>query len=136
MRQLVLRNKAYEFLSRFLGGLLLLAVGLQLFTVSPRHWIFWLDFTLFFLLAAFFITLNFGTLINRLTTDEGVLTIRWNTKIFRKHVPIDEIGEIREDKHYIRIIRKDGKVLRLSVRLLSPDDRRSLRNFLKETTGL
>lgn len=136
MNQLVLRDKSQEFLLRFLGGLLLFSVGLQLFMHSPRRAIFWILAGVFIMAAILFFTLNFGTLINRMTVDQGILTIRWNTKLFKKNLRIDEITEISEDKRFIRIRMKDGKTLRLPVRLMEPDKRREVRKFLKTNTGL
>lgn len=135
MNQLVVRDKAHEFAFRFAGGLIILGVGLQLFVQSPRRWIFWFNAVLLILAAIYFFSLSFGNLINRLTADAGILTIRWNTKIFRKHVRIDEIREITEDKNFIRIMKKEGKSIRLPVRLLDHDKRRAIRKFLKENTG-
>jgi hypothetical protein len=88
MNQLVIRDKAQELVYRFLGGLLLLSVGLQLFIHSPKRAMFWILVVVFILAAILFFTLNFGTLINRITADQGILTIRWNTKLFRKHLRI------------------------------------------------
>jgi hypothetical protein len=136
MNQLVLRDKAREYIFRFLGGLLLLSVGLQLFVHSPKSAAFWILVAVFILTAILFLTLNFGGLINRLTADRGILTVRWNTKILKKHLRIDQIAEIIEDKRYIRIIMKDGRTIRLPVRLMDADKRRSARRFLKENTGL
>ncbi|MEZ4996056.1 MAG: hypothetical protein R2758_00775 [Bacteroidales bacterium] len=135
MNQLVIRDKAQELVYRFLGGLLLLSVGLQLFIHSPKRAMFWILVVVFILAAILFFTLNFGTLINRITADQGILTIRWNTKIFSKHLRIDEITAISEDKRYIRISMKDGHTLRLPVRLMEPDKRREVRKFLKSNTG-
>ena len=135
MNQLVIRDKAQELVYRFLGGLLLLSVGLQLFIHSPKRAMFWILVVVFILAAILFFTLNFGTLINRITADQGILTIRWNTKIFSKHLRIDEITAISEDKRYIRISMKDGHTLRLPVRLMEPDKRREVRKFLKTNTG-
>ena len=135
MNQLVIRDKAQELVYRFLGGLLLLSVGLQLFIHSPKRAMFWILVVVFILAAILFFTLNFGTLINRITADQGILTIRWNTKLFRKHLRIDEITSISEDKRYIRISMKDGHTVRLPVRLMEPDKRREVRKFLKSNTG-
>jgi hypothetical protein len=135
MNQLVVRNKAQELVFRFLGGLLLLAVGLQLFSYSPRRGMFWILAIVFILVALSFFTLHFGTLIIRLTSDAGVLTIRWNTKLFKRHVRIHEITAITEEKRCIRIVLKSGKSIRLPVRLMDPDKRRAVRKFLKENTG-
>ena len=136
MNQIVVRDKAQEFVFRGLGGLLLLSVGLQLFIYSPRQPLFWLLAVIFVLVAIIFFTMFFGVLISRLTSDKGVLTIRWNTMIFKKHVRIDEIAEITEDKRFIRIRQKNGKSIRLPVRLMEPDKRNAVRKFLKEATGL
>ncbi len=135
MNQLVVRDKASEFVFRFLGGLLLLAVGLQLFTYNPRSGMFWILAIVFILVALSFFTNHFGILIIRLTSDAGVLTIRWNTKLFKKHVHIHEITSITEDKRRICIVLKSGKSIRLPVRLMDPDKRRAVRKFLKESTG-
>ncbi len=136
MNQLVIRDKAQEYLFRFLGGLLLFAVGLQLFMHSPKRAVFWILVVVFILAAVVFFTLIFGAIINRLTADHGILTIRWNTKIFKKHLPIEQIAEITEDKRFIRIIMKDGRTIRLHVKLMDADKRKAARKFLKESTGL
>ena len=136
MNQLVLRDKAQEYIFRFLGGLTLLSVGIQLFTNSHKRAIFWILVVVFILAGLLFLTLNLGALVNRLTADRGMLTVRWNTKIFKKHIRIDEIAEISEDKRYIRIIKTDGRSIRLPVRLLDRDKRRAIRKFLKENTGM
>ena len=135
MNQLVVRDKASEFLSRFLGGLLLLAVGLQLFNHSPRSGMFWILAVVFIVVALSLLTRHFGILIIRLTSDAGILAIRWNTKLFKRHVHIHEITSITEDKRCIRIVLKSGKSIRLPVRLMDPDKRRAVRKFLKENTG-
>ncbi len=135
MNQLVLRDKASETVFRFLGGLLLLSVGLQLFVHSPKKAIFWILVVIFVVVAVLFFTMFFGTFISRLTSDAGLLTIRWNTKLFTKHVRIDEIAEITEDKRFLYIVLKGGKSIRLPVRLMDPDKRRAARKFLKENTG-
>jgi hypothetical protein len=136
MNQLVLRDKAQEYMFRFLGGLTLLGVGLQLFNHSPKKAVFWILVGVFILAAVLFFTMLLGTLINRLTADRGILTIRWHTKIFKKHLRIDQIAEITDDRRYIRIIMKDGRTVRLPVRLMESDKRNAARRFLKENTGL
>ena len=136
MNQLVLRDKAQEYVFRFLGGLTLLGVGLQLFIHSPKKAIFWILVGVFILAAILFFTMLLGALISRLTADRGILTIRWHTKIFKKHLRIDQIAEITEDKNNIRIIMKDGHKVRLPVRLMESDKRNAVRRFLKEKTGL
>ena len=136
MNQLVLRDKVQEYLFRFLGVLTLLSVGLQLFIQSPKTAIFWMLAVVFILVAIFFLTLNFGALINRITADRGILTIRWNTKILKKRLPIDQFAEITEDERYIRITMKDGSNIRLHVKHMDADKRRAACKFLKENTGL
>lgn len=136
MNQLVLRDKAQEYIFRFLGGVTLLGVGLQLFTQSPKKPIFWILVVVFILAAVLFFTMLFGALINRLTADRGILTVRWNTKMFKKHLRIDQIAEITDDRRYIRIIMKDGHTVRLPVKLMDADKRNAARRFLKENTGL
>lgn len=136
MNQLVLRDKAQEYVFRFLGGLTLLGVGLQLVTQSPKRPIFWVLVVVFILVAVLFFTMLLGTLISKLIVDDGILTIRWNTKVFRQHLRIDEIREITEDKRNIRIIMKDGHTVRLPVRLMEADQRRAARAFLREHTAL
>jgi len=135
MNQLVLRDKAQEYIFRFLGGLTLLGVGIQMFTNSSKRAIFLILVVVFIVVAIIFLTLLMGALVNRLTVGRGKLTVRWNTKIFRKHIRIDEITGVTEDKNFIRILKKDGKSIRLRVRLLDRDRRRTVRKFLKENTG-
>ncbi len=135
MNQLVLRDKTHEYVFLFLGGLTLLSVGIQLFIHNPRETIFWILFAVFIMAAILLLIIGFGGLINRITADAGILTIRWNTKIFKKHIWINEIAGITEDKNYIRILTKDGKSIRLRVKLLEPDKRRAIRKFLKENTS-
>ncbi len=135
MNQLVIRDKAQEYIFRFLGGLTLLGVGIQLFTHSPKTGVFWILVVTFILAALLFFTLIFGAIINRLTADHGILTIRWNTKIFKKHLHIDQIAGITEDNRYICITMKDGRIIRLYVKLMDADKRRAARKFLKESTG-
>ncbi|MDX9774299.1 MAG: hypothetical protein RBT02_12905 [Bacteroidales bacterium] len=135
MNQLVLRDKAQEYIFRFLGGLTLLGVGIQLFTNSSRRAIFWILVVVFIVVAIMFLTLLMGAYVNRLTVERGRLTVRWNTIIFKKHIRIDEITGVTEDKNFIRILKKDGKSIRLRVRLLDRDRRRTVRKFLKENTG-
>ncbi|NLE36342.1 MAG: hypothetical protein GX622_14695 [Bacteroidales bacterium] len=136
MNQLVLRDKAQEYVFRFLGGLTLLGVGLQLLTQNPKTAIFWILLAVLILVAILFFTMLLGALINKLTIDNGILTLRWNTKLFKKHIRVDEITEITEDKRFIRIMIKDGRSIRLPVRHMEPDKRRAARKFLKDNTGM
>ena len=135
MKQLVLRNKTYETIYRALGLLFLVMVIIFIATADSRTWNFWLNIILLLVLATGFLSLNFGTLINRLTADNGVLTIRWYTKTVRAIISIDEIEDIHTDENYIRIMLKSGKIVRLPTRMLEFDEKRTVRKFLKEVTG-
>lgn len=135
MKQLVLRNKTYETIYRALGLLWLVMLIIFIATADSRTWNFWLNVILLLVLAAGFLSLNFGTLVNRLTADNGVLTIRWYTKTVRAIISIDEIEDIHMDGNYIRIMLKSGKVVRLPTRMLEFDEKRTVRKFLKEVTG-
>jgi hypothetical protein len=135
MKQLVLRNKTYETIYRALGLLWLVMLIIFIATADSRTWNFWLNVILLLVLAAGFLSLNFGTLVNRLTADKGVLTIRWYTKTVRAIISIDEIEDIHMDGNYIRIMLKSGKVVRLPTRMLEFDEKRTVRKFLKEVTG-
>jgi hypothetical protein len=135
MKQLVLRNKTYETIYRALGLLWLVMLIIFIATADNRTWNFWLNVILLLVLAAGFLSLNFGTLVNRLTADKGVLTIRWYTKTVRAIISIDEIEDIHMDGNYIRIMLKSGKVVRLPTRMLEFDEKRTVRKFLKEVTG-
>lgn len=135
MKQLVLRNKTYETIYRALGLLWLVLLIIFIATADSGTWNFWLNVVLLLVLAAGFLSLNFGTLVNRLTADKGVLTVRWYTKTARAIISIDEIEEIHTDDNYIRIMLKSGKTVRLPTRMLEFDEKRAVRKFLKEVTG-
>jgi hypothetical protein len=104
-------------------------------TGDTNDWSFWLQTIVLLLLALVFISLNFGTLVNRLTAEKGQLTIRWYTKPFRIIIHIHEIDEILADENFVRIILKTGRTLRLPTGMLEFDEKRAVRKFLKETTG-
>jgi hypothetical protein len=135
MKQLVLRNKTYETIYRALGLRWLVMLIIFIATADSRTWNFWLNVILLLVLAAGFLSLNFGTLVNKLTADNGVLTIRWYTKTVRAIISIDEIEDIHTDQNYIRIKLKSGKIVRLPTRMLEFDEKRTVRKFLKEVTG-
>jgi hypothetical protein len=104
-------------------------------TGDTNEWSFWLQTIVLLLLALVFISLNFGTLVNRLTAEKGQLTIRWYTKPFRITIQIHEIDEILADENFVRIILKTGRTFRLPTGMLEFDEKRAVRKFLKETTG-
>ncbi len=135
MKQLVLRNKTYEMIYRALGLVMLIVLIIFIATGDSGSWNFWLNIILILLMAVLFLSLNFGTLVNRLSADSGVLTIRWYSKTVRSFVRIDDIEDIRADENYIRIVLKSGKIVRLPTRMLEFDEKRAVRKFLKEVTG-
>lgn len=134
MNQLVIRNKRQEFLFRFLGGLMLLGAGLQLFVARPRSAVFWIQMAVFVLAAALFFALP-GSMTSRITADAGVLTIKWYSKMFKKHIRIDKITGIDEDSRFIYISTSDSGITRLRIKLMDHDKSRSVRKFLKQSTG-
>jgi hypothetical protein len=135
MKQLVLRNKTYEIAYRVIGLVMLVLLIIVLALSDPKAWSFWFNSVLLILLALTFLTLNFGTLVNRLIVDEGVLTIRWYSKAARIKVNIDEIDEIKADENYITMRQKNGRTVRLPTRMLESEEKRAVRKFLKEVTG-
>lgn len=134
MNQLVIRNKRQEFLFRFLGGLMLLGAGLQLFVARPRSAVFWIQMAVFVLAAALFFALP-GSMTSRITADAGVLTIKWYSRLFKKHIRIDKITGIDEDSRFIYISTSDSGITRLRIKLMDHDKSRSVRKFLKQSTG-
>jgi hypothetical protein len=135
MKQLVLRNTLCERIYRSLGIVCLVMVIVIILTGDPDEWSFWLQILVLLLLALAFISLNFGTLVNRLTAEKGQLTIRWYTKPFRITIRIHEIEEVLADENFVRIILKSGHIIRLPTGMLEFEEKRAVRKFLKETTG-
>jgi len=72
---------------------------------------------------------------SRISADAGVLTVKWYSRLFKKHIRIDKIKEISEDPRYILIYTVDGEIIRLRVKLMDHDKRQAARKFLKEVTG-
>lgn len=135
MKQLVLRNTHYERFYRALGLVCLVMAIVLIILGNKKDWSSWLQLIAMLLLAFVFISLNYGTMVSRMTAYQGVLTIRWYSRPGRIIVRIDEIEEILTDEGYIRIITKSGKTVRLPVRMLDFDEKHAARKFLKETTG-
>lgn len=135
MKQLVLRNSLYERVYRSLGIVCIVMVIVIILTGNRTEWPFWVQIFALLLLGLAFLSLNFGTLVNRLTVDKGMLTIRWYTKPMRITIPIHEIDEIIADENFVRIIMKTGNTYRLPTGMLEFDEKRAVRKFLKETTG-
>ncbi len=104
-------------------------------TGDKNEWSFWIQILARLLLGLAFLSLNFGTLVNRLTVEKGVLTIKWYTKPMRIILPIHEIDEIMTDENFVRIVMKTGRIIRLPTRLLEFEEKQAVRKFLKETTG-
>jgi hypothetical protein len=135
MKQLVLRNTLYERIYRSLGVVCLVMVIVIAVTGDRNEWPFWLQVTSLMVLALLFISLNFGTLVNRLTADKGQLTIRWYTKPARITIQIHEIEEIIAEETFVRIILKSRRIIHLPTGMLEYEEKRAVRKFLKETTG-
>jgi hypothetical protein len=90
--------------------------------------------TVFVLAAVLFFALP-GSMTSRITADAGVLTIKWYSSLFKKHIRIDNITGITEDRRFIYISTKDGGTVRLRIKLMDHDKSRSARKFLKQNTG-
>ncbi|MCB0799932.1 MAG: hypothetical protein KDB91_05475 [Bacteroidales bacterium] len=135
MKQLVLRNTLYERIYRSLGVVCLVMVIIIILTGDSGEWPFWVQIIAMLLLGLAFLSLNFGTLVNRLTVDKGELIIRWYTRPGRVIIGIHEIEEIIADETSVRIILKSGRTIRLPTGMLEFNEKRAVRKFLKETTG-
>jgi len=136
MKQLVLRNTTYEKIYRALGVVMLVMLIIVVITGDSSTWVFWVQVLAMLLLAGAFISLNFGTLVNRLTVDTGRLTIRWYNRPAKLTVSIEDIEEIRADESFVRIVLKTGRIIRLPTGMLDFDEKRAIRKFLKEATGI
>ncbi|MFZ2285855.1 MAG: hypothetical protein WAV93_02615 [Bacteroidales bacterium] len=136
MKQLVLRNTTYEKIYRALGMVMLVMLIIVIITGDSSTWVFWLQVLAMLLLAGGFISLNFGTLVNRLTADGGKLTIRWYNRPAKLTVSIEDIKEIRADGNFVGIVLKTGRIIRLPTGMLEFEEKRAVRKFLKEATGI
>jgi len=136
MKQLVLRNTSYEKIYRALGIVMLVMLIIVIITGDSSTWVFWVQVMAMLLLAGAFISLNFGTLVNRLTADSGKLTVRWYNRPGKVTVNIEDIEEIHADESFVRIALKSGRIIRLPTGMLEFDEKRAVRKFLKEATGL
>lgn len=135
MKQLVLRNTLYERIYRSLGVVCIVMVIVIAMTGDTADWSFWVQTVALLLLALLFISLNFGTLVNRLTAEKGMLTIRWYTRMVRTTIRIHEIEEIVTDENFIRIVLQSGRIIRLPTGMLELQEKGAVRKFLKEVTG-
>lgn len=136
MKQLVLRNTTYEKIYRALGIIMLVMLIIVVITGDSSTWVFWIQVLSMLVLAGTFISLNFGTLVNRLTVEGGKLSLRWYNRLSRVTVNIEDIQEIRADENYVRIVLKTGRIIRLPTGMLEFDEKRAIRKFLKEATGI
>jgi len=136
MKQLVLRNTSYEKIYRALGIVMLVMLIIVIITGDSSTWVFWVQVMAMLLLAGAFISLNFGTLVNRLTADSGKLTVRWYNRPGKVTVNIEDIEEIHADESFVRIALKSGRIIRLPTGMLEFNEKRAVRKFLKEATGL
>jgi len=135
MKQLVLRNSLYEKIYRSLGVVCIVMLIVIIMTGDREAWSFWIQILAMLLLGLAFLSLNFGTLTNRLTAEKGELTIRWYTRPGRTTIRVNEIDEIHADENSVRIMLKSGRTIRLPTGMLEFDEKRAVRKFLKETTG-
>ena len=135
MKQLVLRNTLYERIYRSLGVVCMVMVVVLIITGDITDWPFWIQIIALLLIGLAFLSLNFGTLVNRLTAEKGQLTIKWYTKPGQITVEIQDIDEILTDENSVRIVLKSGRIIRLPTGMLEFDEKRAVRKFLKETTG-
>ena len=135
MKQLVLRNTTYEKIYRALGIVMLVMLIILIITGDSSTWSFWIQVITMLLMSGALISLNFGTLVNRLTVEGGKLTIRWYSKLAKSTVSIEDIEEIRADEYFLRIVLKTGRIIRLPTGMLEFDEKRAVRKFLKEATG-
>jgi len=135
MKQLVIRNSLYEKIYRSLGVVCMVMVIVIIITGDRNEWSFWVQIIAMLLLGLAFLSLNFGTLTNRLTFERGELIIRWYTRPGRTTIQIHEIDEIHAEENSVRIILKSGRTIRLPTGMLEFDEKRAVRKFLKETTG-
>ena len=136
MKQLVLRNTTYEKIYRALGIIMLVMLIIVVITGDSSTWVFWIQVLSMLVLSGTFISLNFGTLVNRLTVEGGKLSVRWYNRFSRVTVNIEDIQEIRADENYVRIVLKTGRIIRLPTGMLEFDEKRAIRKFLKEATGI
>lgn len=136
MKQLVLRNTTYEKIYRALGIVMLVMLIIVVITGDSSTRVFWIQVLSMLVLAGTFISLNFGTLVNRLTVEGGKLSVRWYNRLSRVTVNIEDIQEIRADENYVRIVLKTGRIIRLPTGMLEFDEKRAIRKFLKEATGI
>ncbi len=135
MKQLVLRNTTYEKIYRALGIVMLVMLIILIITGDSSTWAFWIQVITMLLMSGALISLNFGTLVNRLTVEGGKLTIRWYSRLAKSTVSIEDIEEIRADEYFLRIVLKTGRIIRLPTGMLEFDEKRAVRKFLKEATG-
>ena len=136
MKQLVLRNTTYEKIYRALGIVMLVMVIIVIITGDSSAWVFWVQVLAMFLLAGTFISLNFGTLVNRLTAESGKLKVRWYNRPGKVTISIEDITEIHAEEAFVRITLKSGRIIRLPTGMLEFNEKRAVRKFLKEATGL
>ncbi|MCU0377869.1 MAG: hypothetical protein MUC78_06370 [Bacteroidales bacterium] len=136
MKQLVLSDISHRLIVRGIGILMLLSCAT--YSIASE----WNSLTDLIVIISTFVaglagvTLNFGTLTNRVTTTGEELVIRWNTKVFRKRISIADITAISADENVIAITLKSGKKLRFGTRMMKLHEKQAVRKFLKETTGL
>ena len=132
MKQLVLQNKNQELVYRMIGILFLLAAVCYALATDWQSVSGFLIPILFLISSAGYVTNFYGTLTSRITEENGLIVLRWYSKIRRKRIPAADIKEVTGDDNYISIILRNGKPVRLPIRRLEPDEIRSVYKFLNE----
>jgi len=136
MKQLVLRDKGQEAVFRFVGILALLSLIASLILTDPGSWLFWLCAAMIVLLLIALFTHGFGTNINRLIHNNGVLEIRWYNRLRKRRINVGDIAGMTFDNRFVCIKLKNEKILRIPVKYFEPHDRDEIISFLKEISNL
>lgn len=117
-------------------GILWFIILIPVIILSERNtWSFRVQVIALMILVIMCVSLNFGTLINRLTSDNGKLIIRWYNIPWKIRIKTDDIEKIAGDENSVRIVLKTGKIVRLPTGILEFEEKRAVRKFLKEATG-
>jgi hypothetical protein len=137
MKQLVLHDKGQAFALKSVFILTAISLGLQLITLDPHSWLFWGVAVLSVLLIVMLIiTRGLKINLNSLTLENDTLIIRWYNRLSKRKINVQDIAEITEEKNCISIKLKNERVIRLPVNFLEVKEKRDVRDFMKETTGL
>ena len=136
MKQLVLRDKGQETVFRFTGIMALVSLTALLILTSPGSWLFWLWAVMIIVLLIALFTHGFGTNINRLVHNDGVLEIRWYNRLRKRRINVSDMKGITYANKCVRIELINEKILHLPIKYFEPPDRVKVITFLKEMTDL